>query len=108
MASPSGCPCSTSCWEATPDGVGTQTTKAPSHPRSARRPPVPSRVLFRGVRLVDPASGHDGPADVLIEDEQVQAVGSDVQAHPKADVIDGAGLVMAPGLVDLHTHLREP
>jgi dihydroorotase len=68
---------------------------------------VPNRVLFRGVRLVDPASGHDAITDVLIEDEQVVAVGNGTAAA-KAHVVDGGGLIMAPGLVDLHAHLREP
>lgn len=68
---------------------------------------MPLRTLFRGVRLVDPASGHDGTTDVLVEDELVERVGTGLAASG-ADVVDGAGLVMAPGLVDLHTHLREP
>jgi dihydroorotase len=68
---------------------------------------VPKRVLFRGVRLVDPAAGHDGVTNLLVEDEQIAAVGSDVTARG-AEVIDGDGLVMAPGFVDLHAHLREP
>jgi dihydroorotase len=65
-----------------------------------------SRLLLRGTRLVDPASGHNGTADVLIEDETVEEVGT-VTAKD-ADVIDCDGLVLAPGLVDLHAHLREP
>jgi dihydroorotase len=70
---------------------------------------VPSRVLFRGVRLVDPASGHDGVTDVLVEDEHVAEIGPDAAAAAgRAQVIDGEGLIMAPGLVDLHAHLREP
>jgi dihydroorotase len=64
-------------------------------------------VLFRGARLVDPASRHDGPADVLVEDDTVAEVGERLDAG-RADVIDCDGLVIAPGLVDLHTHLREP
>jgi dihydroorotase len=64
-------------------------------------------VLFRGARLVDPASRHDGPADVLIEDDTVAEVGGRLDAG-RAEVIDCEGLVIAPGLVDLHTHLREP
>src|SRR5205814_6607967 len=59
------------------------------------------------VRLVDPAGGHDAVTDVLIADEQVADVGPDLSPG-KAEVIDAAGLVMAPGLVDLHAHLREP
>jgi dihydroorotase len=69
---------------------------------------MPVRSLFRGVRLVDPASGHDRTTDVLIEDEQVADLGTGLVAPARAVVIDGAGLVMAPGLVDLHAHLREP
>jgi dihydroorotase len=69
---------------------------------------VPSRVLFRGVRLVDPASGHDGVTDVLVEDETISAVGTDSNAGAKADVLDCDGLILAPGLVDVHAHLREP
>ncbi len=69
---------------------------------------MPARTLFKGVRLVDPASGHDGPADVLVEDELVADVGSGLSAPSRTTVIDGDGLVLAPGLVDLHTHLREP
>jgi dihydroorotase len=68
---------------------------------------LPSKVLFRGVRLVDPASGHDRVTDVLIEDEQISKVGSELAAA-RAEVLDCQGLVMAPGLVDLHAHLREP
>jgi dihydroorotase len=69
---------------------------------------LPSRVLLRGVRLVDPASGHDGVTDVLVEDEEVAGVGPGEPAPARGDVLDCDGLVMAPGLVDLHAHLREP
>jgi dihydroorotase len=68
---------------------------------------VASRILFRGVRLVDPASGHDGLTDVLVDDELVADVGPGLDA-PNAEVFDGGGLVMTPGFVDLHVHFREP
>ncbi len=68
---------------------------------------APPRILLKGARLVDPASGHDGGADVLIEDGTVVAVGASMAAKG-ADTLDCDGLVVAPGLVDLHTHLREP
>jgi len=64
-------------------------------------------LLLRGGRLVDPASGHDGPADVLVDDGLVAEVG-DALETAGAEVIDCGGLVIAPGLVDLHAHLREP
>lgn len=64
------------------------------------------RLLFRGARVVDPAAGRDETADVLVEDSLVAEVGSVDAAG--AEVVDCDGLVLVPGLVDLHTHLREP
>lgn len=69
---------------------------------------MPSRVLFRSVRLVDPAAGHDGVTDVLVEDESIAALGKDANAGSRTHVLDCEGLVLSPGLVDLHAHLREP
>jgi dihydroorotase len=66
-----------------------------------------SRLLLRGARVVDPASDTDGPADVLVVDETVEEIGDDVAARG-AEVFDCDGLVVAPGFVDLHAHLREP
>jgi len=63
------------------------------------------KTLLRGGRLIDPASGRDAVTDVLVEDGSVAAVGEGARG---ATVIDCDGLVVAPGLVDLHTHLREP
>lgn len=65
------------------------------------------RVLFRGARLVDPGSGRDGRADVLVEDGVIVSVDGPMAARDSL-VLDCDGLVLAPGLVDLHTHLREP
>ena len=65
------------------------------------------RFLFRGGRLVDPAGGHDAVADVLVEDGTVAAVAGDA-ASPGATVLECDGLVVAPGFVDVHVHLREP
>ena len=65
------------------------------------------KVLFRGARLVDPASGHDGVTDVMIEDSLVAGVGSGLEQN-RAEIIDCDGLVLAPGFVDLHAHFREP
>ena len=64
-------------------------------------------VLLKGGRLVDPASQRDETADVLLEDGLVADVGAGLSERG-ADVLDCDGLVVAPGLVDLHTHLREP
>ena len=68
---------------------------------------MPDRILLRGARLIDPRSGHDGVVDVLVEDEEVSAVGRGLTGG-RAEFLDCDGLVLAPGLVDLHAHLREP
>jgi dihydroorotase len=73
-------------------------------------------VLLRGARVVDPSQAFDGPGSVLIERGRILAVGADeeeVRAHIPAEnqleVRDLPGSwVVAPGFVDLHTHLREP
>jgi dihydroorotase len=65
------------------------------------------RIWIRGGRLLDPASERDERADVLIEDGRIAAVGS-LGEVGDADVLDAAGCWVAPGLVDLHVHLREP
>ena len=67
-------------------------------------------LLIRGGRVVDPSQNIDRIDDVLVRDGQVVAIGhGDGQPLGKADeTIDAAGLVVAPGLVDMHVHLREP
>jgi dihydroorotase len=65
-------------------------------------------ILIRGGRVIDPARGTDGPADVLLVDGKVEAVGRNIPVPEQASVIDAAGKVVAPGLIDLHVHLREP
>lgn len=63
-------------------------------------------VIFRGARVVDPASGRNEAADVRVESGLVTDVGRVSANH--AEDIDCAGLILAPGFVDLHAHLREP
>ncbi len=64
-------------------------------------------VVIRGGRLVDPARGIDAVTDVAIRDGRVIDVGTVVDTSG-VRVIDARGLVVAPGFVDLHAHLREP
>ncbi len=66
-----------------------------------------SRLLIKGGRVIDPAGGKDGVMDVLIEDGKIARVAENL---PKkgAEVIDAAGFVVSPGLIDMHVHLREP
>jgi dihydroorotase len=63
-------------------------------------------VLIKGGRVIDPASNTDRVADILIKDGKIAALGSVSEAADT--VIDARGLYVAPGLVDMHTHLREP
>ena len=65
------------------------------------------RLLVRGGRVLDPADGRDGIADVLVEDNRIAAVGVGLEAEG-AMIVEAAGCWVAPGFVDLHTHLREP
>jgi len=64
------------------------------------------RVMLRGGRVVDPGARTDVVRDILIEEGRV-ADNGDIR-NADAEVIDCTGLIVAPGLVDMHTHLREP
>ncbi len=66
-----------------------------------------SKLLFRGARVVDPRTGHDAVVDVLVEGDRIADVGTDL-SHDGAETFACEGLILTPGLVDLHTHLREP
>ncbi len=65
------------------------------------------RILIRGGRILDPATDRDAPGDVLIEDGRIAAVENSIEASD-AEIIDAEGLWITPGLIDIHTHLREP
>lgn len=66
-----------------------------------------SGILLKGGRVIDPARGLDGVADVRIQDGMIAEVGADLSAHG-SEPVDAAGFVVAPGFVDMHCHLREP
>jgi dihydroorotase len=66
------------------------------------------KLLLKGGRVVDPASGRDGEFDVLVEDGRIARVGKSLPAEG-ADVLEvKPGWIVAPGLIDIHVHLREP
>jgi len=65
-----------------------------------------SRYLIQGGRVIDPANNIDDTLDVLIENGKIEAVGKHLAAD--AEVIDASGMIVAPGLVDMHVHLRDP
>lgn len=64
-------------------------------------------ILLKNGHVVDPAQNLNGIADILIAGENIQAVGTNLEAAD-AQVIDLQGKVVMPGFVDLHVHLREP
>jgi len=67
-------------------------------------------LLLTGGRVVDPANRFDALADILIAEGKIAAVGTSAaaQASPQAERMDVSGLIVCPGLIDLHVHLREP
>jgi len=66
-------------------------------------------LLVRNGRLMDPASGRDEIADVLILDGAIAAVGTNLERPSSAlQELDATGRVVAPGFIDMHVHLREP
>jgi len=67
-----------------------------------------TKLLLKGGRVVDPAAGRDGEFDVLIDGDRIARIGKSLPADG-ADVLEvKAGWVVAPGLIDIHVHLREP
>lgn len=67
-----------------------------------------SRLLIRNGRVVDPSQGLDQGLDVLLEDGRVAAVDERIDAPARTQELDAAGLVVAPGFIDLHARLGEP
>ena len=69
-------------------------------------------TLIRGGRLLDPAAGIDEKRDLLLRDGRVAEVAARIHLSPedaaRAVILDTTGLVVAPGLIDIHVHLREP
>jgi dihydroorotase len=67
-------------------------------------------LVIRGGRLVDPAAGVDALKDLLLKDGHVAEIAGPgkLKATNGAEVLDATGMVVAPGLIDIHVHLREP
>jgi dihydroorotase len=65
-------------------------------------------VLIRGGRVVDPTQRLDAVLDILLADGTVAELGDRLQPPEGAEVVDAAGLIVTPGLIDVHVHLREP
>ena len=72
-------------------------------------------ILIRGGHLIDPAASIDAPKDIVLKDGRVAEVAEPgkttlgkAKAGPDLEIIEAKGLTVAPGLVDIHVHLREP
>src|ERR1035441_1632533 len=67
-------------------------------------------LVIRGGQLIDPAAGVDGLKDILLKDGKVAEIAAPgkLKMANGAESLDATGLVGAPGLIDIHVHLREP
>ncbi len=65
-------------------------------------------LVFTGGRVIDPSQGLDTVADVVVIEGRIAGVGRGLGAPDGAEIVDARGAVLAPGLIDLHVHLREP
>jgi dihydroorotase len=66
------------------------------------------QLVIRHGRVIDPASGVDAVLDVLVEDGIIRRIAPDIATDVGAREIDAAACVVAPGMIDMHVHLREP
>jgi dihydroorotase len=64
-------------------------------------------LLIRNGRVLDPSSKTDAILDVLLDGDRISRIGRDL-SEPEAEILDAKGLLVAPGFIDLHCHLREP
>lgn len=73
-----------------------------------KKPETIQKLLFKGGRVIDPASGRDEVVDVLIEGSHIQQVGTVKSPGSDVQILNCAGKIIAPGFCDMHVHLREP
>ena len=67
------------------------------------------KLLIANGHLIDPTEGQNSGKNLLIEDGKVVAwLGANESAPEDAEVFDASGMIVAPGFIDLHVHLREP
>jgi len=65
-------------------------------------------LLIRNGHIIDPANNRDGIADILVRGNVIVQIEQNIPVPNEAELIDATGLIIVPGLIDLHTHLREP
>jgi dihydroorotase len=73
-----------------------------------KKPEIIQKLLLKGGRIIDPVSGRDEVADVLIEGSRIQKIGKIKTPDSTVQILDCAGKIVAPGFCDMHVHLREP
>ena len=66
------------------------------------------KILIKGGRIVDPAQGVDMVGDLLLSEGRVSGIEKSIPSSNGARVIDAVGMVVSPGFIDLHCHLRDP
>ena len=67
------------------------------------------KILIRGGRLIDPGNDIDGKFDILINGTIIEKIDKNIhETDDKIKIIDASGHIVAPGLIDVHAHLREP
>ena len=77
---------------------------------AGRGRPRMNALVIRNGHLIDPGAGVDGPKDILLKDGRVAEIAGPgkLKLANGAEVLDATGLTVAPGLIDIHVHLREP
>ena len=66
------------------------------------------KILIKNSHIIDPSNNLDTTADLLIEDGRIAQIGQNLSVTPGTEIIDATGQLVVPGLIDMHTHLREP
>lgn len=67
------------------------------------------KILIKGGRLIDPKNAIDGRYDVLADGPVIEGISKNIgKVDSRTKIVDASGLIVAPGLIDVHCHLREP
>ena len=69
---------------------------------------IRNESINKNGHIIDPADNREGIADILIQNGRIMQVDQNISVSPDVELIDAAGQLVVPGLIDMHTHLREP